>query len=342
MAVWIEATLPVIASAGIEQKLAAIDAAIAALEYSAAAEDLRILVGDPALNDEQRLRVHMQLGCLERILGRDADSRGHFLYVLRRRPDAVLIGPGADSPRVQNYFALVRDEITPLPPSAPPMTTPATTPPATTAPATTPPATTAPATTPPATTPPATTTPATTPPATTTPATATPATATPATATTLRWRVGPAIMAGAGAAALVSGVAAGNAEMALASTTTSAAGRTSLRDFGVPLGITALCSVAGLGAGALVTFIEPGIEAGISPPELGLPLLTAGVGVVGASALVAAQAAGVVDASRAPASVRSEYRDVGLIAVGAGVTGAVILAAGTTLAVVEVQDEPDR
>jgi hypothetical protein len=91
-------------------RLAKARSAMDHLEYEAAALELTLVAADPNATEEQRVEANLWAGVAQRVLGNDTDARLHFLYVLRRTPDAQL--PSDVGPKIRTLFELVREEAT--------------------------------------------------------------------------------------------------------------------------------------------------------------------------------------------------------------------------------------
>ncbi|MBI1946010.1 MAG: hypothetical protein HYS27_09955 [Deltaproteobacteria bacterium] len=91
------------------QHLARGEAAMAALDYEIAADELMRAATAPEASDDEKLRANLLAGIAHRILGRDLEARINFRYVLLRAPETTL---DADAPpKVALFFASVRQEV---------------------------------------------------------------------------------------------------------------------------------------------------------------------------------------------------------------------------------------
>ncbi len=113
--------------ATVDERIDRAQAALAALEYNEAADDLLLVLADPAATDAQKLRANMIAGIANRVIGRDVDARINFRSVLEHDRDARL--PDGTAPKVAAFFEMVRQELeadraavpaAPPTPSAPP------------------------------------------------------------------------------------------------------------------------------------------------------------------------------------------------------------------------------
>lgn len=95
------------------ERLAKAEAAMAGLDYEAAAVELEVLLGDASLTEDEQIRANLLAGMANRVIGRDVDARMHFSFVLSRRPDAEL--PPDASPKLRTFFELIRSEQLRLP-----------------------------------------------------------------------------------------------------------------------------------------------------------------------------------------------------------------------------------
>ncbi len=93
----------------VADRIARARSALDSLEYEAAALDLSLAAADARATVQERLEANLWAGVAQRVLGHDTDARLHFLYVLRRMPDATL--PDDVGPRVLSLFELVREEV---------------------------------------------------------------------------------------------------------------------------------------------------------------------------------------------------------------------------------------
>lgn len=80
-----------------------------ALEYETAAEELTIAAIDAGASDDERVEANLYAGMAHRILNRDVDAKLNFVYVLKHRPKTQL--PAGTSPKIRNFFELVRQEV---------------------------------------------------------------------------------------------------------------------------------------------------------------------------------------------------------------------------------------
>lgn len=85
------------------------EAALADLEYEAAAEDLMRAASAADATPELRVQAHLKAGIANRILGRDVDARLNFRSVLLAAPDTRL--PEGTPPKVLSFFESVRQEV---------------------------------------------------------------------------------------------------------------------------------------------------------------------------------------------------------------------------------------
>lgn len=85
------------------------EAALADLEYEAAAEELMRAASAPDATAELRLQAHLKAGIANRILGRDVDARLNFRSVLLAAPETRL--PEGTTPKVLSFFESVRQEV---------------------------------------------------------------------------------------------------------------------------------------------------------------------------------------------------------------------------------------
>lgn len=92
-----------------DQLIARAQAAETDLEYDDAADVWMAVIARDDLTDAQRLEANLNAGRIARIRGQDMEARMHFGYVLKRRPDYKL--PAGTSPKVANFFELVRQEL---------------------------------------------------------------------------------------------------------------------------------------------------------------------------------------------------------------------------------------
>lgn len=92
-------------------RIASAERAAERLEYDQAVEELQIVVADPQVSDEVKMKAHLLAGSIKRVTGNNAEARLHFMWVLRRNKDAVLVGPNAEAPKVQFFFELIREEV---------------------------------------------------------------------------------------------------------------------------------------------------------------------------------------------------------------------------------------
>lgn len=83
---------------------------IADLEYEAAVDELRLVLLDPDASDEERLWANLLAGQANRVLGRFAEARLNFRYVLQRRPD-LRLDRQVLGPKITDFFELVRAEV---------------------------------------------------------------------------------------------------------------------------------------------------------------------------------------------------------------------------------------
>jgi hypothetical protein len=93
------------------ERLQSAETAATNLEYGVAIEELQILLADPTASDDERERAHLLAGTVQRITGNDVQARLHFASALKANPQATLTCPGSESPKVQVFFQLVRDEV---------------------------------------------------------------------------------------------------------------------------------------------------------------------------------------------------------------------------------------
>lgn len=83
----------------------------ARLEYESSFHTLQNLVADLSDDDPLMVRARLSAGCVAIVLGRTPEARLHFAWVLERDPAAQLVGPDADSPKIESFFEEVRDEV---------------------------------------------------------------------------------------------------------------------------------------------------------------------------------------------------------------------------------------
>lgn len=93
------------------ERLQTAETAAANLEYGVAIEELQILLADASASADEKERAHLLAGTVQRITGNDVQARLHFASALKHNPQATLTCPGSDSPKVQVFFQLVRDEV---------------------------------------------------------------------------------------------------------------------------------------------------------------------------------------------------------------------------------------
>lgn len=91
------------------ERIARGKAAMDALEYETAAEELTIAAIDENANEEERIEANLYAGMAHRILNRDVDAKLNFVYVLKHRPQTRL--PAGTSPKIRNFFELIRQEV---------------------------------------------------------------------------------------------------------------------------------------------------------------------------------------------------------------------------------------
>jgi hypothetical protein len=92
-----------------DDQLASGRASEANLDYEEAAEVYLEIVARTDLTDEQRLEANLCAGRVTRIMGKDAEARMYFNYVLMKQPDFRM--PADTPPKVANFFELVRQEL---------------------------------------------------------------------------------------------------------------------------------------------------------------------------------------------------------------------------------------
>jgi hypothetical protein len=122
MPLWIPVVIAV-AEPTVAERIARGRAACDALEFDVAALELGLAARDSRATEAERLEANLWAGAAHRVLGQDTDARLHFLYVLRREPGRP--APADFAPKIADFYALVREEVTmsttsPAPASAPP------------------------------------------------------------------------------------------------------------------------------------------------------------------------------------------------------------------------------
>ena len=84
-------------------------AAEADFNYDRAVDLWVEIIARDDVTEAQRMEANLHAGKLTRALGRDMEARIHFLYVLRRDPEYRL--PKDVSPKIRNFYELVRQEV---------------------------------------------------------------------------------------------------------------------------------------------------------------------------------------------------------------------------------------
>lgn len=79
------------------------------LDYDRASDLWIEVIAHPASTEEQRIVANFRAGSVARIRDKDVEARMHYVYVLERIPDYTL--PDQTSPRIRNFFELVRQEV---------------------------------------------------------------------------------------------------------------------------------------------------------------------------------------------------------------------------------------
>ena len=79
------------------------------LEFETAAEELTIAAIDSGASDDERIEANLYAGIANRILGNDVEAKLNFVYVLKNQPNVQL--PDSTTPKVRNFFELIRQEV---------------------------------------------------------------------------------------------------------------------------------------------------------------------------------------------------------------------------------------
>ena len=97
------------AGTAVADRIARGRAAMENLEFETAAEELTIAAIDSGASDDERIEANLYAGIANRILGNDVEAKLNFVYVLKNQPNVQL--PDSTTPKVRNFFELIRQEV---------------------------------------------------------------------------------------------------------------------------------------------------------------------------------------------------------------------------------------
>lgn len=79
------------------------------LEYESAAEEMTIVAVSKDATLEEQVEANLYAGIAHRVLGRDVDAKLNFVFVLTHAPETKL--PANTTPKIQNFYDLIRLEV---------------------------------------------------------------------------------------------------------------------------------------------------------------------------------------------------------------------------------------